>query len=130
MFKFNKIKKQIDYIPFRKAVADLILKVLTNKMHVKNALLKFPADIKDESIQAAWHALCYMEADEDLRRRDPAYADEQDDYLEMIAFTLQTGEPLPQNIIKVYKKYHKEALIPHSKTIKGIMDKLSRFLNI
>ncbi len=130
MFKRNKINKQIDFVPYRKKVAQLIFDVLTEKRHVKDALLKFPEDINDPSIQTAWHALCYLEADEDLRKTDEDYALEQDDYLEMIAFTLEKGEPLAQNIINEYKKYHKEALIPHSMTLKGILEKLTRFLNV
>lgn len=134
MFKFGKINKKsqeqpIDYASYRKVVADLIFKTLTEKIIAREALLKFPEDIHDESIQAAWHALCYLEADEDLRRRDPDYANEQNDYLEMIAFTLQSGDALPQNITKAYKKYHNKALIPHSKKLKGIIDKLTRLLN-
>lgn len=136
MFNFHKkIKKKeqkqpIDYTLHRKTVADLIFKVLTEKLLVREALLKFPEDIHDESIQTAWHALCYVEADEDLRRRDINYMHEQNDYLEMIAFTLQKGESLPANIINSYKKYHTEALIPHSKKIEGIIDKITRLLNV
>lgn len=135
MFKFRKINKKtqkqpIDYVPYRKIVADLIFKVLTEKIHVKDALLKFPEDINDESIQVAWHALCYLEADEDLRIKDIEYANEQNDYLEMIAFTMQAGDTLPQNITDAYKSYHTEALIPHSKKLKGIIDKLTRLVNV
>lgn len=121
---------EIDYSFQRKCVADLIFKVLTHKILVREALLKFPSDSKDPSIQASWHALCHLEADEEIRRRDFEYASEQNDFLEMIAFTLQTGEELPENIKKAYDNYHKEALIPHSKGIKGLMEKLTRILNL
>lgn len=126
----KKAKETIDYSFYRKIVADLLFKVLTNKMLVREALLKFPEDIQDPSIQASWHALCHLESDEDIRRRDFEYAEEQNDFIEMIAFTLQRGEELPENIINSYTKYHEEALIPHSKGLKGIVKKLTRFLNI
>lgn len=119
-----------DYTPYRKAVSQILFDVLTGKILTREALLKFPADIKDPSIEASWHALCHLEADEDIRRRDIEYANEQNDFIEMIAFTLQKGEELPENIINSYKKYHEKALIPHSKKLKGIMDKLTRFLHI
>lgn len=119
-----------DYAPYRKAVSQILFDVLTDKILVREALLKFPEDIQDQSIEASWHALCHLEADEDIRRRDAEYANEQNDFIEMIAFTLQKGDELPENIINSYKKYHEKALIPHSKKIKGIINKLTRFLNI
>ncbi len=130
LFLHQREQKSTDYSTERKLVAELILKVLTHKLLVRQALLKFPEDSKDPSIQAAWHALCHLESDEEIRRRDKNYAEEQDDFLEMIAFTFQKGEELPANITNVYESYHKEALIPHAKGIKGLMNKLTRFLNI
>ncbi|MDD3238299.1 MAG: hypothetical protein PHV37_09425 [Candidatus Gastranaerophilales bacterium] len=114
----------------RMHVSRLIFAALTAKIPVREALLNFPQDMHDSSVETAWHALCHREADDDLRRRDFSYAQEQDEYLEMIAFTLQKGEELPQNIIQEYKGYHQSALIPHSKKLKGIWDKLCTFLNI
>lgn len=126
----KKPQETLDYSLCRKEVADLIFKVLTNQILVREALLKFPEDVLDPSIQASWHALCHLESDEDIRRRDFEYANEQNDFIEMIAFTLQKGEELPKNIINAYVKYHEEALIPHSKSFKGIVQKLTRFLNL
>ncbi len=130
LFKIRSIEPAIDYSGQRKEVSRLLFHALTKKICVREALLKFPAESKDPSIQSAWHALCHLEADEDIRKNDKDYADEQDDYLELIAFTLQNGEELPQNIIDSYKGYHNEALIPHAKGIQGIISKLTRFLNI
>lgn len=126
----KKTGETIDYSLCRKEVAELIFKVLTNQILVREALLKFPEDVLDPSIQASWHALCHLESDEDIRRRDFEYANEQNDFIEMIAFTLQKGEELPRNIINAYLKYHEEALIPHSKKLKGVINKLTRFLNL
>lgn len=130
VFLTSKNKEIIDYKTYRMAVAQILFDVLTDKILTREALLKFPEDIKDPSIEASWHALCHLEADEDIRRRDLGYANEQNDFIEMIAFTLQKGEELPENIINSYKKYHENALIPHAKSLKGIINKLTRFLNI
>ncbi len=114
----------------RKKVAELIRKVRLNMLSVKNALLLFPDVSDDESITACYHALVHYEADEDLRKRDELYRDEQDDYLEFISYIMDKGEDLPQNIIKNYEKYYKSANIPHSKDIKGFFESFFRSLNI
>lgn len=123
-------KENIDYKPYRIEVSKLIMYVLTDRILTRKALLGFPPDVKDPSIQAAWHALCHRESDEELRAKDHLYAEEQDNYLEMIAFTLQNGDELPKNIINSYKKYHSNALIPHEKGLKGAWQEILTFLNI
>lgn len=114
----------------RKAVSRLIYLVLTEKLHVKDALLKFPKDITDESLKATYNALIHYEADEDLRKQNIDYREEQDDYLEFIAQLLDRGEDLPSNIIEGYKKYYKDTAVPHSDNMKGLLKSLCRFLNI
>ena len=114
----------------RVLVAELIRQVLISRMCVREAVLKFPRDTKDKSIHAAYHALVHYEADEDLRRRDELYREEQDDYLEFISQVLERGGDLPENIIKSYEKYYKSANIPHSKDTKGFLESFFRFLNI
>ena len=114
----------------RKKVAGLLRKVRLGEMHVLDALLLFPDETNDKSIMASYHALVHYEADEDLRRRDELYRDEQDDYLEFISYIMDRGENLPDNIIKSYEKYYKSANIPHSKDTKGFLESFFRFLNI
>lgn len=118
------------YTEERKIVSRLIFMVLAESLHVKDAILKFPKDINDSSIKAAYHALIHMEADENLRARDLDYRDEQDDYLEFIAQTLQSGNSLPKNIIKEYDKYYKNIETPHSESMKGLIKSLCKFLNV
>jgi len=119
-----------DYNDERKQVSRLIYMVLTESLPVKNAILKFPKDINDPSITAAYHALIHFEADEDMRRRDLLYKDEQDEYLEFIAQIFQTGGTLPQNIIKSYDKYYKNTNTPYSNGMKGLIKSLCKFLNV
>lgn len=122
--------KKKDYKEERKIVARLIYMVLTETLHIKDAILKFPKDINDSTIKAAYHALIHAEADEDFRLKDLDYKEEQDDYLEFIAQTLQEGNALPQNIIKSYDKYYKNMGTPHSENMKGLLKSLCRFLNV
>lgn len=119
-----------DYKEDRQKVARLIFLVLTEHVYVRDALLQFPKDVNDSSIKAAYHALIHFEADENLRREDLDYKDEQDDYLEFIAQILQEGKSLPQNIIKSYDKYYKDIELPNSKSIKGFLKGLCKFLNV
>ena len=118
----------VDYSKERKRVSKLFFAVLTKRMPVRDALVKFPKECEDKTIIAAWHALCHLEADEDIRLKDIMYKEEQDEYIEFIAYTLEKGEELPSNIITSYIPYHNEALIPAGKGIKAIINKLKKFL--
>lgn len=114
----------------RRNVSRLIYMVLAGSLHVREAIVKFPKDVNDKTIKTAYHALIHYEADENYRKMDIEYKDEQDDYLEFIAQTLQDGNSLPQNIIKSYDKYYKNANTPYSKSMKGLLKSLCRFLNV
>lgn len=114
----------------RKLVAELIRQVLISRMCVREAILKFPRECDDKSIYAAYHALVHLEADEELRAGDDIYRQEQDDYLEYIAQTLENEDELPQNIIKNYEQYYDNANILHEDNPKGFMHRFFRFLNI
>lgn len=123
------INKSIDYQQERKFVSKLFFAVLTGKLSVREALAKFPKDCEDTTVIASWYALCHLEADEDIRLRDKMYREEQDDYIQYIAFTLEKGEALPSNIINEYKPFYSEALTPHSKSFKGIIKTFKKFLS-
>ena len=119
-----------DYTKERKYISTLIFDVLTEKTIVREALLKFPKDLEDPSSIAAYHALIHLEADEDLRKKDNLYKQEQDDYILYIAETFQKGEELPVNIVKEYADFYDWAPSQFSKTKKGIFEKLKRDINI
>ena len=110
----------------RAIVAALIRQVLISRLCVREAILQFPRDTEDKSIQAAYHALVHHEADEELRARDELYKEEQDDYLEFIAQTLSAGKSLPRNIIEEYKPYYKGVARPWQ----GFWKEFLRFINI
>ena len=99
-------------------------------MCAREAVLSFPKDSADPTLKTAYHALVHFEADEDFRKRDLLYKDEQDDYLEFLAIILESGEALPSNIIQGYDKYYKNSQTPYSKGVKGLIKSLCRFLNV
>lgn len=119
-----------DFKENRPFVAVLIRKVLIGALTVGEAVRNFPFDTGDKSLEAAYHALVHYEADEDLRRRDLMYREEQDEYMEMIAYTLDKGDSLPDNIIRNYEKYYSESSIPHKHDRKGAIRSFLRFLNV
>ena len=121
-------QKSVDYSEIRKFVSELYIAVLTERICVREALMRFPKDCEDKTVIAAWHALCHLEADEELRKKDKMYEKEQDEYIESIAYTLQKGEELPQNVIESYIPYHEDALTPPTNTFKGIIHQLKKFL--
>lgn len=119
-----------EYIEDRKFVSRLIYMVLAETLCVREAILKFPKDTNDATIKTAYHALVHREADEDYRRKDLEYKEEQDDYLEFIAQILQEGNALPKNLIKSYDKFYKNVKTPSSESMKGLLKSLCRFLNV
>lgn len=114
----------------RLLVSDLILKVLSDKINVAQALSAFPKEKNDINIKCAFDALVYREADEDLRRKVRNYADVQDEMLFNIAQILKENEKLPQNIIEQYQKYHSENLMGEwDKPLKSILKNFKRMIN-
>ena len=111
-------------------MSELLRNVLTGKLSVKQAVLNYPKDIKDDSLIAAYHALIHYEADEDLRIRDPLYKEEQDEYLEFLAYILSKGEDLPKNIIENYRNFYDTAPILHNKGLKGFIKSFWKNLNV
>lgn len=127
MFKHSK-DEESSIIEAKKIVSALILKVLAHNICVREALKLFPAEVYDLSIQCAWHSLVHYEADEDLRKKDAEYAEEQDEYLEMIAYILRDGMDIPHNIISSYENYYDYALIPRKD--KGIINKIRNLFRL
>ena len=121
--------KEKDYTKERQLTGNIIIAVLTERISVKKGLLLFPKGCADPSVQAAWHALCHYEADEDIRAKDIEYNNQQIELLEMIAFAFKDGSPLPQNIIEAYHPYYKDDPISYETGFKGFVIKFLRFIN-
>ena len=114
----------------REFVARLIVSVLTERISVREAILHFPKDISDKNLITAYHALIHYEADEDQRKMDISFREEQDEYLNMIAELLASGKDLPKNIIKSYESYYPEIELPKSKNVINFIKSLCKFLNV
>ena len=114
----------------RRFVAEILRNVRLGQLSVREAMLLYPKDTKDESLIAAYHALIHYEADEDIRARDILFREEQDDYLEFIYTTLANGDDLPQNIIDSYKEFYDKAPILHEKNAKGFWKSFWKNLNV
>lgn len=112
----------------RRLCARLINDVLSGKRITREALLRFPKGDHDKSVIAAYHALIYYEADEDLRKRDDEYREEQDLYLKSIADILISGKQLPVNIINNYEQFYPGTVLPEKKGFKGWFKSLLRFI--
>jgi len=118
-----------DVLNDRKRAGEILYNVRMGNCSVREALNLYPRDTADESLIAAYHALIHYEADEDIRRRDLLYAQEQDDYIEFLSYILNRGEDLPQNIIDNYKKYYDSAPILHEKSAAGFFKGFWKILN-
>ena len=119
-----------DIIKARKDVSLLIFSVLSGESTVLSVLKKFPKNIPDDSVNVCFHILVHYEADEDLRKNDNLYREEQDDFLLQTAEILQNGDALPINIINEYNAYYKETLIYPEINKKTIIERLKKFINI
>lgn len=119
-----------DSVKDRMKVAALLRNVRLGNLTVNQAMMEYPKDTKDESLIAAYHALIHYEADEDIRLRDEAYREEQDDYIEFISGILSRGDDLPQNIIDNYKKYYDTAPILHENNLDGFIKSFMKNLNL
>lgn len=120
--------ESVDYSELRKEVSKLFIAVLTKRMPVREALLRFPKSCDDPTLLACRHALCYFEADEELRLKDKLYEEEQNNYINFIAYTLSEGGQLPENIIKEYGACDNAPLKSEKSDIRGIIRKLKRFI--
>ena len=126
-FQCSNVSSEKEIKKARENVSVLIIKILTCTMCAREALMHFPKDIQDKSLECAWHAIIHYEADEEIRAKDNDYAQEQDDYLEMIANILKNGEELPNNIIQSYSEYYEEAYLPKSTSWLNTLKSLFRF---
>ena len=115
-------------ITARKLVGILLYDIISNKITPFDAVQKFPKDIDDISIKIAWHAIIHYDSDEDIRKNDNLYAQEQIKYLEGLGKILLQGDPLPENILKEYENIYEETILPKRPSIKEYIKSIFRFL--
>lgn len=119
-----------DKINLRKKVSNTLFSVLSGETTVLSALSHFPKNTYDESVDVCFHILMHLEADEDIRKNDNDYREEQDDFILNIAQILQEGGDVPINIIKEYNDFYKETLIYPEINKETIISRLKKFINI
>ncbi len=113
-------------MPPRILASEIIIQVLTEKLEIKDAIKAFPPVENDSSLECALHALLHYEADDDFRKHDPQYADEQVEHLEYIANILKSNDDLPINIIESYREYYEEPPFISKKNFKDLLKRLFR----
>lgn len=119
-----------DKISLRKKVSNTLFSVLSGETSVLSALSNFPKNTDDKSVNVCFHILMHLEADEDIRKSDNDYREEQDDFILNIAQILQEGGDIPINIIKEYNDFYKETLIYPVINKETIISRLKKFINI
>ena len=115
-------------ISARKLVGILIYDIITRNITPFEAIQKFPKDIEDTSVKIAWHAIIHFDSDEDIRKNDNLYAQEQMKYLEGIGKILLEGSPLPENILQEYENLYEETILPKKISIKEYLKSIFRFI--
>jgi hypothetical protein len=83
------------FIKHRKAGAEILQLVLDGELSPVQGKDRWPDSKEDSMLEAAFHMLCHFEDDDDIRTRDPKYADWQVGELTKMIFQLK-GESLSQ----------------------------------
>ena len=129
-----KIKKPVvskeDIIKQRKEISNVLFDVLSGKQSVLDAVLHFPTSSPDSSVNVCFHILVHLEADEDIRAKDPLYKEEQDEFILYVAELLQKGENIPINIINEYNGFYKETLVYPEINKETVIARLKKFINL
>ncbi len=115
-------------ITARKLVGIMLYDIISKNITPFEAIQKFPKDIEDTSVKIAWHAIIHFDSDEDMRKTDNLYAQEQIKYLEGLGKILLQGEPLPENILQEYESIYEETILPKRATIKEYLKSIFRFI--
>ena len=113
----------------RENAGKVLFSVISKVMTPFEATKYFPKNIEDSSLKIAWHALLHYDADEDIRIKNPDYAQEQLAYLELLAKTLSAGLSLPQNILDEYENLYIDTVLPKKYDLKGYLKAFFRFLD-
>lgn len=83
----------------RKIAGQLLQEVLAGNTSPASARDRWPDSGGDASLDSAFHALFHFEDDEDVRKRDPKYADWQTSQLKQLADALLRGTSVSEDQI-------------------------------
>lgn len=122
-------KKSILIKKARENTGKLLYMIIEGAISPFDAIKYFPKNIEDTSLKIAWHALLHYDADEDMRKSDSSYAQEQILYIETLAKILSAGNKLPQNMLQDYEAIYKTTVLPKHYNWLGKIKAFFRFLN-
>ena len=121
--------QEILIIKAREATGKLFYSLIQGAISPRDAIKYFPRNVEDISLKIAWHALLHFDADEDMRKSNPDYAQEQIVYIEMLAKILSDGKQLPQNILEEYENIYIDTVLPKNYNWWGKLKSIFRFIN-
>ncbi len=122
-------KQEIIKINAREATGSLFYSIISGVITPFEAIKYFPKNVEDISLKIAWHALLHYDADEEIRIKNPDYAQEQIIYMELLAKILSQGKALPQNMLEDYEKLYIDTVMPKRYDFWGTIKSLFRFIN-
>jgi len=113
----------------REATGKILFSVISGALTTFEAIKYFPKNVEDTSVKIAWHALLHYDADEEIRLREPDFAQEQIKYIEMLAKILVEGKELPENILQEYEELYIDTVLPKNYNWWGKVKAFFRFTN-
>lgn len=122
-------KQKALIIKAREATGKILYNVISGAITPFEATKFFPKNIEDISVKIAWHALLHFDADEEIRKKDALFAQEQLKYLELLAKILSEGKELPQNMLIDYEIIYKDTIMPKRYDFWGNLKAFFRFLD-
>ena len=111
----------------REATGKILFSVISGALTTFEAIKYFPKNVEDTSVKIAWHALLHYDADEEIRLREPDFAQEQIKYLELLAKILSEGNELPKNMLQDYEELYIDTVMPKRYDFLGKLKAFFRF---
>jgi len=113
----------------RETTGDILYSMISGAITPFEAVKYFPKNVEDVSLKIAWHALLHYDADEEIRAKNPEYAQEQIKYIELLAKILVQGKELPANMLDDYESLYSDTVLPKNYNWWGKLKAIFRFLN-
>ena len=113
----------------REATGKILYSIISGVLTPFEATKYFPKNSEDISVKIAWHTLLHYDADEEIRLKDPEFAQEQLKYIETLAKILSDGNELPHNMLKDYEDLYIDTVMPKRYNFLGKIKAFFRFTN-
>ena len=113
----------------RENTGKLLYMLIEGSISAFEATKYFPKNVDDISLKIAWHAMLHYDADEEIRIKNPDYAQEQILHIENLAKILSKGDELPQNMLDDYEEIYKTTVLPKNYNWLGKLKAFFRLIN-